>query len=115
MNLNGKICIITGAARGIGAEIAKRYVQSGAKVAIADLALESAEETAADLTRMGPGEAIGVAMNVTDEAAVNAGVQQVINRWGGVDVLVSNAGMNCRISRMMTGRNCCRFILTGRF
>ena len=93
MNLNGKICIITGAARGIGAEIAKRYVQSGAKVAIADLALESAEETAADLTRMGPGEAIGVAMNVTDEAAVNAGVQQVINRWGGVDVLVSNAGI----------------------
>ena len=93
MDLNGKICIITGAARGIGAEIAKRYVRSGAKVAIADLALEAAEATAAELTRMGPGEAIGVAMDVTDEAAVNAGVQKVVDHWGGVDVLVSNAGI----------------------
>jgi len=93
MNLNGKICIITGSARGIGAAIAKRYVQSGAKVAIADLSLEAAKETASELTKMGPGEAIGVAMNVTDEAAVNAGVQQVVDHWGGVDVLVSNAGI----------------------
>ncbi|KKK96814.1 hypothetical protein LCGC14_2659000 [marine sediment metagenome] len=93
MDLNGKICIITGAARGIGAEIAKRYVRSGARVAIADLALDAAEATAAELTRMGPGEAIGVAMNVTDEAAVNAGVQKVVDHWGGVDVLVSNAGI----------------------
>lgn len=93
MDLNGKICIITGAARGIGAEIAKRYVRSGAKVAIADLALEAAEATAAELTRMGPGEAIGVAMDVTDEAAVDAGVQKVVDLWRGVDVLVSNAGI----------------------
>jgi len=93
MDLNGKIGIVTGAARGIGAEIAKRYVRSGARVAIADLALDAAEATAAELTRMGPGEAIGVAMNVTDEAAVNAGVQKVVDHWGGVDVLVSNAGI----------------------
>lgn len=93
MNLNNKICIITGAARGIGAEIAKRFVQSGAKVAIADLNLDTAGETAARLTEMGPGKAIGVAMNVTDEAAVNAGVQHVVDHWGGVDVLVSNAGI----------------------
>tara|TARA_R110002096_G_scaffold132302_4_gene282564 strand:+ start:1777 stop:2559 length:783 start_codon:yes stop_codon:yes gene_type:complete len=93
MNLNGKICIVTGAAHGIGAEIAKRYVQSGAKVAIADLALDAAEATAADLTRMGPGEAIGIEMNVTDEVAVNVGVQKVVDQWGGVDVLVSNAGI----------------------
>ena len=93
MDLNGKIGIVTGAARGIGAEIAKRYVRSGARVAIADLALEAAEATAAELTRMGPGEAIGIAMNVTDEAAVNAGVQKVVDHWGGVDVLVSNAGI----------------------
>ncbi len=93
MNLNGKICIITGAARGIGAAIAKRYVQSGARVAIADLNLEAAERTAAELTEMGPGEAIGIEMNVTSEEAVNAGVQAVVERWGGVDVLVSNAGI----------------------
>lgn len=93
MNLNGKICIVTGSARGIGAAIAKRFVQSGAKVAIADLSLEAAQATAKELTGMGPGEAFGVAMNVTDEAAVNAGVQAVVDRWGGVDVLVSNAGI----------------------
>jgi len=93
MNLQGKICIITGAARGIGAAIAKRYVESGAKVAIADLRLADAEETAAELTAMGPGTAIGVEMNVTDEAAVNAGVAKVVETWGRVDVLVSNAGI----------------------
>lgn len=93
MNLNDKVCIITGAARGIGCSIAKRYVQSGAKVAIADLKLADAEATAAELTEMGPGSAIGIEMNVTDEAAVNAGVAQVVHTWGRVDVLVSNAGI----------------------
>ena len=93
MNLNDKVCIITGAARGIGAEIAKRFVRSGARVAIADINPDAAGETAARLTDMGPGPAIGVAMNVTDEAAVNAGVQHVVDHWGGVDVLVSNAGI----------------------
>ncbi len=93
MNLNGKICIITGAARGIGATIARRFVRSGARVAIADLKLEDAEATAAELTKMGPGEAMGVAMDVTNEDQVNAGVQKVVDTWGGVDVLVSNAGI----------------------
>lgn len=93
MNLQDKSCIITGAARGIGATIAKRYVKSGAKVAIADLRLSDAEQTAAGLTAMGPGSAMGVEMNVTDEAAVNAGVAKVIDAWGSVDVLVSNAGI----------------------
>jgi len=93
MNLNGKICIITGSARGIGYAIAKRYIADGAKVAIADLRLDAANETAAELTKMGPGEAIGIEMDVTDEDAVNAGVQKVVDQWGGVDVLVSNAGI----------------------
>ncbi len=93
MKMNDKICIVTGAARGIGEGIAKRYVEEGAKVAIADLNLGDAQETAAKLTEMGPGEAIGVAMDVTDEEQVNAGVAAVVERWGGVDVLVSNAGI----------------------
>ena len=93
LDLNGKSCIVTGAARGIGAEIAKRYVQGGAKVAIADLDLASAQATAKELTEMGPGEAMGIAMNVTDEEAVNAGVAEVVEAWGCVDVLVSNAGI----------------------
>jgi 3-hydroxybutyrate dehydrogenase len=93
MKLKDKVCIVTGAARGIGEGIAKLYVAEGAKVAIADLNLDSAHETAAKLSETGPGEAIGVAMNVTDEEQVNAGVAQVAERWGGVDVLVSNAGI----------------------
>lgn len=93
MNLQDKSCIITGAARGIGKTIAERYVQSGAKVAIADLRLADAEATAKELTDMGPGSAMGIVMNVTDEAAVNAGVEKVVEAWGGVDVLVSNAGI----------------------
>jgi len=93
MTLDDKVCIITGAARGIGEDIARRYLADGARVAIADLRLEAAEATAARLTAELPGEAIGVEMDVTDEAAVEAGVQQVVDRWGRIDVLVSNAGI----------------------
>lgn len=93
MTLKGKVCIITGSASGIGKAIAERYIADGAKVVIADLRLDAAQATAAELTAKGPGEAIGVEMNVTDEAAVNAGVQAVIDHWGQIDVLVSNAGI----------------------
>ena len=93
MKLKDKVCIVTGAARGIGEGIARRYVEEGARVAIADLALDAAEETAAKLSEAGPGTAIGLAMNVTDEQAVNDGVARVVEQWGGVDVLVSNAGI----------------------
>jgi 3-hydroxybutyrate dehydrogenase len=93
MKLKDKVCIITGAARGIGEGIARRYVAEGARVAIADLNLEAAEETAGQLTEAGPGTAIGLEMNVTDEQAVNQGVARVVEQWGGVDVLVSNAGI----------------------
>lgn len=93
MTLNGKVCVITGSASGIGKAIAERYIADGAKVVIADLRLDAAQATAAELTTKGPGEAIGVEMNVTDEVAVNAGIQQVIDHWGQIDVLVSNAGV----------------------
>lgn len=93
MQLENRIALVTGAARGIGEGIAKRFVQAGARVAIADLNEGDAEATAARLSGMGPGEACGVAMDVTDESAVNAGVAKVAERWGGIDVLVSNAGI----------------------
>ncbi|MCZ4291456.1 3-hydroxybutyrate dehydrogenase [Hoeflea alexandrii] len=93
MNLNKKVCIITGSARGIGRAIAERYIADGAWVVIADLAFEDAQATADELTAMGPGKAMGLAMDVTDEAAVNSGVQKVIDSWGRIDVLVSNAGI----------------------
>ncbi|EEX11799.1 D-beta-hydroxybutyrate dehydrogenase [Citreicella sp. SE45] len=93
MNLKDKVCIITGAASGIGHGIAKRYVADGAKVVIADLKLDAAQKTADELSAEGPGEAMAVEMNVTDEAQVNDGVAKVIETWGKIDVLVSNAGV----------------------
>ncbi len=93
MKLKNKVCIVTGAARGIGEGIAKRYVEEGARVVIADLKLEVAQETAEKLSVMGPGTAMGVAMDVTNEQAVNDGVARVAKEWGGIDVLVSNAGI----------------------
>lgn len=93
LTLKDKVCIITGSARGIGETIARRYMADGAKVVIADLNLDAAKETAAKLTKEYPGEAIGIDMDVTDEDAVNAGIAKVIEKWGKIDVLVSNAGI----------------------
>ncbi|MGB3243057.1 MAG: 3-hydroxybutyrate dehydrogenase [Sulfitobacter sp.] len=93
MNLKDKVCIITGGASGIGLCIAERYITDGARVVIADLKLEAAEKTAQALTAKGPGKAMAVEMNVTDEAQVNDGVAKVVAAWGAVDVLVSNAGI----------------------
>jgi 3-hydroxybutyrate dehydrogenase len=90
--LDGKVAIITGAARGIGKQIAKRFATEGAKVVIADLQSPLAEATAAEINRAG-GTAAGVAMDVSDEAAVEAGVAVTVRRFGGVDILVSNAGI----------------------
>ena len=90
--LDGKVAIITGAASGIGKEIAKRFADEGAKVIIADLQLPSAEATATEINRSG-GAAMGVAMDVSDEAAVDAGIATTIERFGRLDILVSNAGI----------------------
>ena len=93
MKLTTKIAIITGAASGIGKAIAERFVAEGANVAIADLNADAANAAALELNAKGPGKAMGVKMDVTDEAAVNAGVASVVAAWGGVDILVSNAGI----------------------
>ncbi|HMT13750.1 MAG TPA: 3-hydroxybutyrate dehydrogenase [Aestuariivirga sp.] len=93
MDLRNKVCIVTGAAGGIGEGIAKRYVEAGATVMVADLKAEAAEDTARRLTAMGPGTAHALAMDVTSEEQVNAGVAQTVGTFGGVDVLVSNAGV----------------------
>ena len=92
MKLEGKSAIVTGSASGIGKEIAHIYAREGAKVAIADLNLDAANASAADIRAAG-GQAIGVAMDVTSEDAVNAGVAAVVAAFGGVDILVSNAGI----------------------
>jgi 3-hydroxybutyrate dehydrogenase len=92
MKLKDKCAIVTGAASGIGREIAFTYAREGAKVAIADLNNETAAATANEIRAAG-GQAIGVAMDVTDEQAVNNGVAAVVKAFGGVDILVSNAGI----------------------
>lgn len=93
MKLEGKVCLVTGAASGIGLGIARRYVEEGAKVAVCDLNTAAAEAAAAELNATGPGVALAVTMDVTSEDAVNAGVAQIVAQWGTVDVLVSNAGV----------------------
>jgi 3-hydroxybutyrate dehydrogenase len=92
MKLKNKVAIITGAASGIGKEIALVYAREGAKVAIADLSKAAADAVAAEIIA-GGANAIGIAMNVTSENEVNAGVAAVVAAWGGVDILVSNAGI----------------------
>ncbi len=92
MMLSGKVAVITGAASGIGNDIALEFVRHGAKVVIADLQLEKAEAAAAVLDPKGEA-AMAVAMDVADERQVEAGVEAVIKRFGRVDILVSNAGI----------------------
>ena len=93
MKLQGKSAIVTGAAGGIGEGIARRFVENGANVAIADIRLDAAEATAERLSALGPGTARGFAMDVTDEKAVADCVSEVARSWGGIDILVSNAGI----------------------
>jgi len=92
MHLNGKVALVTGAASGIGKEIARTYLNAGAQVVIADLNQQAADAVARDLSG-GSGKALGVAMDVTDEAQVEAGFDKTVKTFGGVDILVSNAGI----------------------
>ncbi len=90
--LDNKIAIITGAASGIGKEIALVFARHGARVVIADLNQAAADATAAEIEAAG-GQAMGVAMDVSDESAVNLGIEATIAAYGKIDILVSNAGI----------------------
>ncbi len=92
MRLEQRVAVITGAGRGIGRAIAERYAREGARVAVADLDSATAEEAAAAIREAG-GEALALAMDVTDEQAVDAGVQQVVDTWGRLDIAFANAGI----------------------
>lgn len=90
--LNGKVALITGAASGIGREIAHVYARAGAAVAIADIDRAAAQSTADEIVA-GGNQAMAVAMDVTNEEAVNAGTTAVVDTFGKVDILISNAGI----------------------
>jgi 3-hydroxybutyrate dehydrogenase len=92
MRLKNKVAIITGSASGIGRGIAETFAKEAAKVVIADLNLSEAQATADELKKKGH-EAMAVAMDVSSEEQVEAGVNQVIKAYDYIDILVSNAGI----------------------
>lgn len=92
MQLKNKSAVVTGAASGIGKEIARQFVDEGAKVAIADVDLHAARATARELDPGGR-STLAVRMDVSDELQVAAGIDEVGRRFGAIDVLVSNAGI----------------------
>jgi 3-hydroxybutyrate dehydrogenase len=92
MRLKDKVAIVTGAASGIGKEIAIIFAREGAKVAIADLDQKAADATAREIDSSGK-RAVGVAMDVTNEEQVDDGTTKVVETFGSLDVLVSNAGI----------------------
>jgi NAD(P)-dependent dehydrogenase (short-subunit alcohol dehydrogenase family) len=87
--LEGKVAIVTGGARGIGAAIVERYVAEGAAVAIADRTVDQAERLANDLGD----KAFAVPLDVTDQVSIEAMVATVVGRSGGIDILVNNAAV----------------------
>jgi D-sorbitol dehydrogenase (acceptor) len=87
--LKGKSALITGSARGIGRAFAEGYIREGATVAIADINIDRAEETAREL---GP-QAYALKMDVTDQASIDAAIAAVDARTGGIDILINNAAL----------------------
>ncbi|BBZ22947.1 3-oxoacyl-[acyl-carrier-protein] reductase [Mycolicibacter hiberniae] len=88
--LNGRTAVITGGAQGLGFAIAQRFVAEGARVVLGDLNLEATEAAAA---RLGPDAAVAVRTDVTDSAEVDALVATAVERFGGLDIMVNNAGI----------------------
>ena len=87
---DGRVAVVTGAARGIGFGTAKRFAEEGAAVAILDLDEDAASEAAG---KLGAERAIGIGCDVSDAASVDAAVERVVEELGGIHILVNNAGV----------------------
>jgi 3-hydroxybutyrate dehydrogenase len=92
MRMKGRVALVTGAASGLGRAIAEAFAREGAQVGVADIHAQGARGAADAIVQAG-GEALPIVMDVTSEAQVDAGVEMLVARYGGVDVLVSNAGV----------------------
>src|SRR5215218_2521469 len=92
MRLSGKVSIITGAGQGIGRATALKFAKEGARVAVCDINLQSAQQTV-ELVESAGGEAIGYRVDVTDKESIAVMVNGVMKKWGRVDTLVNNAGI----------------------
>lgn len=92
LSLTGKVALVTGAASGIGEQVARTLSADGAAVVIADMNLEGAQKVAQSIIHNG-GKASAVSMNVTNEEEVNAGIKRAVDTFGSIDILVSNAGI----------------------
>jgi D-sorbitol dehydrogenase (acceptor) len=92
MKLEGKVAAVTGAGSGMGRAIAAGYAREGAKVVVADLRLEAAQETVREITDQG-GEAIAEQTDVRDQSQAQSMVDAAVERFGGLDILVNNAGV----------------------
>ena len=92
MSVQNKVAVVTGAASGIGEQCARKLASLGAAVVIVDLNLDHAQKVAASIIATG-GKALAIAMDVTSEEAVNAGIDRAVKELGSIDILVSNAGI----------------------
>lgn len=91
-DLSDKVVLVTGAAMGIGREIAQGMLEAGAKVVCTSRENDRAEQAAHELSMTAGGETLGLVLDVRDEQNVTAVFREVADRWGGLDVLVNNAG-----------------------
>lgn len=100
-SLDGKVAIVTGASRGIGEAIAHTYAKAGAKVVVVSRKLEGVTAVANAIRKAG-GEALPIAAHMGDQVAVMSLVEEVVMTYGGVDIVVNNAGTNPHFGPLLT-------------
>ncbi len=101
--LKGQVAVVTGAARGIGNAVARRFAEEGACVLLGDIRAEQAEQAAAEIRQAG-GQAIGCALDVTEEASIQRSLQRCLETFGRLNVLVANAGILFNAPLLETSR-----------
>ena len=103
-DLTGKVALVTGASRGIGAAVAQAFAQAGAQVVLASRKQEPLDTLTAEIRAAG-GTALAVAAHTSDDAAVEALVARAVDEFGGVDILVNNAATNPHYGPVLTAED----------